>query len=239
MEVKREPQEYVIPKLREDDGENMRLKKSLIIKTELPDCAIPTENHGTLHSEVKVEGAVVESVRFESRKLSGYDENRKRKRECSVGESDGRSKEHNKRKKEDLSPDGLRFFVGGKTGGRLLNGSRKILWAIEKESGTRIKIGGEIGDEVIVRGSKEAQAEVKAVLQMVNVDFWLNDQDIKCLLKHNGEKGKLIHQIERHSGTLIDVGGERGERRRPVTIVGTRKGRREAIQCIQGSTSSR
>ena len=118
-----------------------------------------------------------------------------------------------------------------------MNGSRKILWAIEKESGTRIKIGGEIGDEIIVRGSKEAQAEVKAVLQMVNVDFWLNDQNIKRLLKHNGEKGKLIHQIERQSGTLIDVGGERGERRRPVTIVGTRKGRREAIQSIQGAIS--
>ena len=34
-------------------------------------------------------------------------------------------------------------------------GARKILWAIEKESGTRIKIGGEIGDEVVVsRGSR-------------------------------------------------------------------------------------
>ena len=102
------------------------------------------------------------------------------------------------------------------------------------------EIGGEIGDEVIVkRGSKEVQAEVKALLQMVNVDFWLNDNDIKILLKHSGEKGKLIHQIERKTGTLIDVGGERSDRMRPVTIVGTRKGRREAIQSIQESMSSR
>ena len=149
VEVKREPQDYVIPKLRDEEREHMRWKKSLMIKTEVPDC----ENHGTLHSEIKVEEVVVEPVRFESRSVcissrtpldSGCYENRKRKRERSVGESDGRSKDHNKRRKEDLSRDELRFFVGGKTGGRLLNGSRKILWAIEKESGTRIKIGGEI-----------------------------------------------------------------------------------------------
>ena len=115
-------------------------------------------------------------------------------------------------------------------------GARKILWAIEKESGTRIKIGGEIGDEVVVsRGSREVQAEVKAILQMANVDFWLNDNDIRRLFKHSGEKGKVIHQIESQTGTLIDVGGERGDRMRPVTIVGTRKGRQDALQCIQGA----
>ena len=147
--VKREPQDYVIPKLWDEDRENMVLKKSLMIKTEVPDY----ENHGTLQSEVKVEEVVVEPVRLESRNVrnssrtpldSGSNENRKRKRERSVGESYGRRKEHNKKWKEDLSHDELRFFVGGKTGGRLLNGSRKILWAIEKESGTRIKIGGMI-----------------------------------------------------------------------------------------------
>ena len=50
------------------------------------------------------EVVVVEPVRLESRSLrtppdSANDENRKRKRECSVCEIGGRSKEHNKRKK--------------------------------------------------------------------------------------------------------------------------------------------
>ena len=117
-----------------------------------------------------------------------------------------------------------------------MSGGRKILWAIEKEFGTRIEVGGEIGDEVIVRrGSEKAQAKVKAILQMVNVDLWLDNDDVKLLLEHSGERGKLIHQIERKTSTLIDVGGERGERRRPVTVVGTTKGRQDAIQCIEGA----
>ena len=253
FEVKREPQDYVIPKLRDGDRENMKMMKSVKIETEVPDWATLDENHGQLLSVVKVEKVVIEEVDEQVEKqavesvsvkksdasrsghigTSGCDENRKRKRDDSVG----RSEEHDKRKRENTSYE-TRFFVGGKTGGRLLSGGRKILRAIEKESGTRIEIGGEIGDEVIVRrGSKEAQAEVKAVLQMVNVDFWLNDNDINILFKHSGDKGKLIHQIERKTGTLIDVGGGRSDRRRPVTIVGTSKGKQDAIQCIEGSRS--
>ena len=253
FEVKREPQDYVIPKLRDGDRENMKLMNSVKIETEVPDWATLDENHGQLLSVVKVEKVVIEEVDEQVEKqavesvsvkksdasrsghigTSGCDENRKRKRDDSVG----RSEEHDKRKRENTSYE-TRFFVGGKTGGRLLSGGRKILRAIEKESGTRIEIGGEIGDEVIVRrGSKEAQAEVKAVLQMVNVDFWLNDTDINILFKHSGDQGKLIHQIERNTGTLIGVGGDRSDRRRPVTIVGTRKGRQDAIQCIEGSRS--
>ena len=235
VEVKKEPQDYVIPKLRGGYQENMRLINSVKIVTGVPDCTSPNGNHSQLLSVVKVEQAVIEEVdekvdkevlEFVSLQKSeassgcmtrtplarGCNENRNRKRNHPVGETDGRCGEHVKRKKE-VSYE-TRFFVGGKTGGRLLSGGRKILWAIERESGTRIEIGGEIGDEVIVkRGSKEVQAEVKALLQMVNVDFWLNDNDIKILLKHSGEKGKLIHQIERRTGTLIDVGGERGDRK--------------------------
>ena len=127
FEVKREPQDYVIPKLRDGDRENMKLMNSVKIETEVPDWATLDENHGQLLSVVKVEKVVIEEVDEQVEKqavesvsvkksdasrsghigTSGCDENRKRKRDDSVG----RSEEHDKRKRENTSYE-TRFFVG-------------------------------------------------------------------------------------------------------------------------------